>query len=154
MNYETALPLGSVIAIILTIIAYRKIMPTRLNGTFDKPVMQFLHDYFHFKKLYLEEVLKFLFTLATIACVVTGVLLLISYEENYHSYYYTSGGFWTKDSTFAYGLGLLIGGPVALRLAYESIMMFILLVKNTMEINNKLKVTEVTAETAESSAEQ
>lgn len=139
MNYEVSLPIGAVIALVLTIVMYVKIMPRKLDGTFDHPFKQFLHDYFHFKKLYLEEVLKGIFTLATVACVVNGVLLMISYEETYRSYYYISGGYWDKESTFLYGLALLVGGPIALRLVYEGIMMFILLVKNVMEINNKLK---------------
>jgi hypothetical protein len=33
-------------------------------------------------------------------------------------------------------------GPVVIRLVYEAIMMGILLVKNVMQINNKLKVPE------------
>ena len=146
MNYEVSLVLGAIASVVLTILLYRKVMPRRLDGNFNKPIFQFLHDYFHFKKLYLEEVLKFAFVLATVGCVVCGLFLLIGYDETYHSYYFSSGGYWSKESTFAYGLALLLGGPISLRLAYEGIMMFILLVKNVMEINNKLQAPAAQSE--------
>jgi hypothetical protein len=38
------------------------------------------------------------------------------------------------------GLAITVLGPIALRLAYEMLMMFILLVKNVIDINGKLKV--------------
>ncbi len=38
-----------------------------------------------------------------------------------------------------YGLLLMILGPIALRLAYEMILMLIIAVKNIIEINKKLK---------------
>ena len=36
----------------------------------------------------------------------------------------------------------MIGGPIVLRLAYEGMMLLVLLLKNTMQINNKLKDQE------------
>lgn len=138
MNYEVALILGPILALILTVVLYIKVMPRKLDGSFNKPILQFLHDFFHFKKLYVEEVMKFLFALATVTSVVSGALLLISVRDTYsYSYYYGSSR--GSESTFWMGLCLLIGGPISLRLVYEFTMMFILLVKNTMEINNKLK---------------
>ena len=135
MNYEVALILGPILALILTVVLYIKVMPRKLDGSFDKPILQFLHDFFHFKKLYVEEVMKFVFALATVTSVVSGALLLISVRDTYsYIYHYRS-----SESTFWMGLCLLIGGPISLRLVYEFTMMFILLVKNTMEINNKLK---------------
>ena len=145
MRYEISLVIGSIVAFLLTIVMYRKVMPQKLNGTFQKPILQFLHNYFHFKKLYLEEILKFIFALASITCVVNGVLLLISVDKVYHYSKYR-GSYYTNESTFLYGLALLIGGPIALRLAYEGIMMCILLVKNVMDINNKLKAPAAVAE--------
>ena len=129
MNPEVALIVGAIAAVAITIWLYIKVLPKKLNGTFDNEVFQFLHDFFHFKKLYLEEVLKVIFTVATVACITIGALLLVS----------TVDGYYYDVSMFPYGLALLIAGPVSLRLVYETLMMFILLVKNTIEINNKLK---------------
>lgn len=136
-NTSVAMILGGIAALVLTIWLYVKVMPRQLDGSFDNPWWQRLHDFFHFKKLYLEEVLKFVYVLATIACVCAGIFMLVAYEEVYRYSYY-SGSRIEKESTFLYGLCLIIAGPISLRLAYEVIMMFILLVKNTIEINNKL----------------
>ena len=99
---EVALTLGAILGLAATIYAYIKIMPRNLDGTFDKDILQKLHDFFHFKKLYLEEVLKFVYVLATITCVCVGAFMLLGYEESYSWYYGSS-----KESTFLYGLGLI-----------------------------------------------
>ena len=128
MNMGIALILGVVGGIALTVWLYRAVLPAAKDGSFEKPVYQLLHDYFHFKKLYLEDVLRALFVLGTAMCVGVGAFLLLGYTG--YGYY--------KVSTFLPGLMTLVLGPVALRLTYEGIMMFLLLVKNTIEINNKL----------------
>ena len=47
----------------------------------------------------------------------------------------------------------MIGGPIVIRIAYEILMMFILLVKNTMEINKKMPAaTEARCECEEEPA--
>ena len=135
---EVVYVLASLATVALAILLYIKVLPKKLDGTFDNKFLQFLHDFFHFKKLYLEEVLKAIFIVATIGCVCLGAFLLLGYEEVYHYSYYTGSSI-EKESTFGYGLAILIGGPIVLRLAYEAVLMFILLVKHVMEINGKLK---------------
>ena len=43
------------------------------------------------------------------------------------------------QSTFLYGLGILLLGPLVLRVTYEFVMMAILLVQNVIAINRKMK---------------
>lgn len=143
-SVDIALVLGSIAAIVLTILLYIKVMPRKLDGTFEKPFFQKLHDFFHFKKLYLEEVLKFFYVLATVTVVCMGVFMMLSYYETY-SWSYYGGGRTEKESLFLYGLLTVVTGPIALRLVYEVSMMFILLVKNTIEINNKMPKAGVQA---------
>ena len=140
---STVFILGGIAAVAVMIWLYAKVLPKKLDGTFEKEWHQKLHDFFHFKKLYLEEVLKFIYTLATVAVVCVGVFMLFGY---------TGWGRY-KDSTFLYGLIMIVGGPISVRLAYEGIMMFILLVKNTMEINNKLGAKKQEPVAAEEIAE-
>ena len=92
---------------------------------------QFLHDLFHFKKLYLEEVLKFLYVFSTVSCVAIGAFLLIGKVDTY----------WSSTPTFGYGVALIILGPIFTRFSYELLMLSIILVKNAIEINNKLNGT-------------
>ena len=130
------------------VLLYLKVIPKKLDGTFGSKFVQFLHDYFNFKKLYVESVLKFVFTLATVACVVGGVAGIIGSVlgffggileiMNYGSWYFE----YVVSSLITGILGslvLLVLGPVVVRLTYEFTMMFILLVKNVMELNNKVK---------------
>ena len=138
-NMQTAAILGCLAGLILTIILYIKILPKKLDGTFSNSKAQWLHNFFRFKKLYIEEVLRFFYVLATVVCVCVGVFLLLGYYEIFQGFNYnTQEAYYERESTAVVGLILVILGPIVLRLVFEGIMMFILLVKNTMEINNKL----------------
>lgn len=92
------------------------------------PFCQKLNDLFNFKKLWLESILKFFYILSTVFCVIMGVLLLISVEKGYYG----------DTSLFLPGLLVLLVGPITIRLTYEATMMFIILVKNVIQINNRL----------------
>ena len=129
---ETAAILGGLAGLILTIILYIKILPKKLDGTFTNSKAQWLHNFFHFKKLYLEEIIRFTYVLSTVTCVCVGACLVLGYQEVWG--WRTT----TRESTALIGIIVMVVGPIALRLTYEGIMMLILLVKNTMEINNKL----------------
>lgn len=148
---STAAILGLVSALTLTILGYIFILSNWKGSKSKNGFVRFLRDFFSFKKLFLEDVLKFFYVLATIGCVTVGFMLLFGYQENYRSYYnydYWYGGYYdyytVKESTAVIGLLTMFVGPVALRLGYEFLMMFVLLVKNVMEINNKLNVTAET----------
>ncbi len=126
MSASTIITLAAVFGLAACIVLYVMVLPKKKDGQLQNKYLQFIHDYFHFKTLYLEVILKFIFTLATCLVVFYGFFTL--FGEDYWG-----------DSTFGTGLVILIAGPLALRIAYESIMMFILLVKNVIDINNKTK---------------
>ncbi len=79
---------------------------------------RWLHDVFNFKALFLEKILKFTYIFATIWIIVFGFFSI--FQE-------PLGGF----------LVMLLG-PIAIRISYECFMLIILLVKNVIEINNRL----------------
>lgn len=128
MSASTILTLAGVFGLAACIVLYVMVLPKKKDGNLQHPILQFLHDFFHFKTLYLEVILKFIFTLAT--CVVVCLGFFTLFGEDYWG-----------DSTFVDGLLILVLGPVALRIVYESLMMFILLVKNVIDINNKTKAS-------------
>ncbi|MCR5226778.1 MAG: zinc ribbon domain-containing protein [Eubacterium sp.] len=109
---------GIIVGLVLTILLYVLVFPesrkASLNGFF-----QFIKDFFDMKYLLIEKILKFLYVLNTMTVISVGFFLLFG-------------------RTFVMGLLMIILGPIVQRLLYESIMLGILLVKNTMEINNKL----------------
>ena len=139
-------------AIAATVLLAIKVLPAKKDGTFSKKLVQHAHDYFNFKKLYLEQILKILFTFLTIACVLVGIFYAtlgnffqfignISDALKYDVYDYMSKYIWkTLGNNILIGLAITVLGPIALRLVYEAMMMFILLVKNVIDINGKLKV--------------
>ena len=128
-----ALFLGIVTTIILLILAYKFIVPEKRRAQLNK-LGQFLNDVFNFKFLIIEKIMRFLYVLATVSCVGVGVFMLLGITS-YTSY---SGTTYTTWYGF-YGLLLAIVGPFAVRLAFESIMLFLLLVKNVIQINKKLQ---------------
>lgn len=140
--------LGIMAAVAATVLLCLKVLPEKFNGNFKKKPFQLIHDYFNFKKLYLESILKILFTFLSIACVAVGVLIIL-FGNNITLFGNIIEGLergYVRDWVWALyfrniisGLGIAVLGPIALRLIYEAAMMFILLVKNVIQINNKLK---------------
>lgn len=153
-----ALIVGLVVSIVVTVLLCVKVLPAKFDGTFAKKGLQKLHDYFNFKKLYLETILKVLFTFLSITSVVGGVLIATvgnilqvisnivrAAKYEYLDYYLERFGDWVLPQigrNFLIGLALVVLAPIVLRLVYETIIMFILLVKNVIDINNKLKPVE------------
>ena len=128
-----ALFLGISTTLALLILAYRFIVPEKRRAKLNKLGL-FLNDIFNFKFLIIEKIMQFLYVLATLACFGVGTFMLLGFTS-YTSYYgstYTTWYGW-------YGLLLVIVGPFAVRLAFESLMLFLLLVKNVIQINKKLK---------------
>jgi hypothetical protein len=68
---------------------------------------------------------------------VYGFILLFGVETHSSSFY--GYGYTTTTSTFGTGILIMILGPIAVRLTYELAIMFITLVQNVADINNKLK---------------
>ena len=134
--------------IVSMVLLYLKVLPKKLDGTFRGKLAQFLHDYFNFKKLYVESVLKFFFALVTVVCVVGGIVGIISAVLNFlvgivsavnYGGWYFQYVLQSLLISMLVSLALLVLGPVVIRLVYEFTMMFVLLVKNVIEINNKTK---------------
>ena len=123
-----------ILAVVATILAFVFIVPEK-NRKKLNAFGKFLHDTVNFKYLIVEKILQAIYIFLTAYIVLSGFLMLFRVEDTW------SGSKWYG------GVGLLtmILGPIAIRLSYEFIMMFILLVKNVIQINNKLKGDEGTA---------
>ena len=113
-----------IISIILTILLAILVVPEKRRNGLPK-FFQVIHDICNFKGLLLEKVLKILYIFSTINVMLTGIFT------------WFSGGY-KFGMTFLTGLLILVLGPILVRLAYEFLMLFVLLVKNVIQINNKL----------------
>ena len=125
--------IAAVLAVGATIAAFIFLLPEAKRPKLNK-FLGTVSDILNFKTLFIEKILKALYVFATAFALIFGFLMLFSFVK--------VGGYWGTASTIHwygyYGLLIMVGGPIAIRLAYEVSMLFILLVKNVMDINKKL----------------
>lgn len=126
--------LAVVVAIVATVLAFVFIVPDKKREKLNK-FGKFLHDTVNFKYLIIEKILQALYIFATAYVILVGFFMLFYVQEGYYSYYYSTPSRWYGG----YGLLVMILGPILVRLAYEFLMMTILLIKNVIQINNKMK---------------
>ena len=119
MPVNIAIIIGLIVAVVLTVLMYMFVIPERNRGNLPG-FLQFIHDIVNFKTMILESVLKILYVFCSLGAIFVGFFLLFG-------------------KTFWIGLIVLIGGPLVLRVIYELIMLFVILVQNTISINRKLK---------------
>lgn len=121
-----------ILAIAATVLAFIFIVPAKSACRRNK-LGAFIHDLLTFKFLVIEKVLQAIYIFLTAYVILLGFLMLFAVE---------SYGGWGYSYTYWYGgwgLLIMIAGPIAVRLAYEGIMMAILLVKNVIELNKNVK---------------
>lgn len=137
---ETLIIIGIVLAVAATVFICVRVLPKKYDGRLSSKFLQFLHDFFNFKTFYIEALTKFIFVLLTCLCIFVGFLLMFGKFE-YYGYF----GMTFTQSTFLYGLGIMLLGPLVLRVTYEFVMMAILLVQNVIDINRKMKASAANA---------
>lgn len=128
MNYyryassgTTVVAVSFVLAIVAAVLALIFIIPEKKRDTLPK-FFVFLHDLFNFKFLLLEIILKVFYIISTCFSILFGFITM----------------FYGGD-LFLAGLLIMILGPIFIRIVYEAAIMIILLVKNVIQINNKIK---------------
>ena len=130
-----ALGIFSVVAIVFaiaaTVLAFIFIVPEKKReklGTFGK----FVHDTVNFKYLIVEKILQALYIFATAYTILCGFFMLFMTTTTW------TGTRWLGG----WGILLMLLGPIVIRLLYELLMMAVLLVKNVIEINCKLRAQD------------
>ena len=137
-----------ILTIIATILAFIFIVPDSKRARLNK-FGKFLHDTFNFKYLIIEKILQALYIFSTIFVILTGFCMLFYVQPGYSYGFYSTPSVWFGG----YGILLMLIGPIVIRLSYEFIMMTLLLIKNVIQINNKLK-NQNEAKVSASSIEQ
>lgn len=130
--------LSVILAIAATIVLFILVMPEKKRESLPA-FLKKVHDIFNFKNLLIEKILKILYTFVTVLSVISGVLMIIIQAPYLGITYGRFGGGAAAGTSIVTGLVLIVVAPIVIRLIYEGLMMFILLVKNTIEINKKLK---------------
>ena len=126
--FEVPTIVFGVLALILTVLCMIFITPRSrkpyLNGFF-----KWLHGVFNFDTLLIDKILKFLYIFSTFAVIFLGFLVVI---KGFEVLSYTG-------EVLLIGLGVMLLGPFVVRLIYEMMMMFVIMVKHVAEINRKVK---------------
>ena len=132
---EAFMIISFLLAIVATVLAFVLIVPEKRRETLNA-FGRFLHDTFNFKYLIVEKILQALYIFATAYTILGGFFMLFQTTPAYSDFYGTSyGSSWLGG----YGILVMIVGPIIIRLVYELLMLIIILVKNVISINSKLK---------------
>lgn len=115
--------IGVILALVATVLLLILVVPEKRRAKLPK-FFQIVHDICNFKGLLIEKVLKVLYVYSTIYVMFMGVLT-----------WFSSGNFGTN---FLIGILMIVLGPIAIRLVYEVLLLGVILVKNVIQINNKL----------------
>ena len=137
MSINAIIVLTVLSAIIATMLLYLFVFPekkkAKLNGFFKKVRRLLSSEY-----LLIEKILRFLYVLATMACVFGGFWALFWVEKSGYNAADVRGRYYDETWLGYYGILIMVLGPIVVRILYESFMMFIMLVKNTIDIRNHL----------------
>lgn len=113
-----------VIAVVLTALLAVLVLPKHKDGKLPA-FFQLLFDAFTPKTLLLEKILQVLNVFFSLVAVLLGLVLIFQ-------------GLFTNTTLLMMGLLLLLLGPLLCRVGYELILLRIMQVKATREINRKL----------------
>ena len=124
--------IGLIVALLLTILAFIFLLPEKRRahlGGFWRAV----HDFLNFKYLIIEYLLRFVYVLTTVSCIIFGFIVM--FAGNHFGM--------PLESAVLSGLAFVILGPIAIRFTYEFLMMAVLLINNVIQINRKIPYNDV-----------
>ena len=121
--------LSIILAIAATVLAFIFLVPAKSACRRNK-FGAFVHDLLTFKVLILEKILQALYIFFTAYVIFQGFFMLFMVTGNDWIGYRWQGG---------WGLLTMILGPILVRIVYEACIMFVLLVKNVIELNKNVK---------------
>ena len=119
-----------ILSIVAVIAAFIFIVPQKKRAKLNR-AGRILQDIFNFRSLIAEKIYQALYIFYTGWVIIFGFFLLFSYSTDILGNRTWLGG---------YGLLFMLFGPIVVRLIFEFLMMALLLVKNVISINNKLRV--------------
>ena len=120
--------ISALVSLVCSILVWALVMPEKKRPTLNA-FFTFISDVFNFRSLLIEKILKFTYLLLTLFAILFGFCaFVVSISIN-------------DGRAALIGLLVMILGPIALRLIYELSMMAVLLVKNVIEINNKMALS-------------
>lgn len=127
MESKTAIIIGAVSALIISIVLYLLIMPKSKDGKLGNRFAQALHNFFNFKYMTIEVIAKFFNVFATFFFIVYGFFIMFCKEYGDYGDYLV----WK-------GIKTMVFGPIQVRFIYEVVMLLVTRVKKLDAIEAKL----------------
>ncbi len=124
---------ASIFTAILTIICIILFLPEKIRSKLPKK-LQAIGGFFNLEKSYSEVLLKVVYIAGTVFSFLFGLFLTFT---KYHTVGYN--GKTTTAQPILLGICIMILGPIALRIIFEIITLFIRRSKSTIELNEMLK---------------
>ena len=110
--------IGVIAGLVIGILACVLVLPVKRRQELN-PFFKKVHDFVQFKYLWIESIIKVIYIITTCVVTLVGFLLLFG-------------------PTFLLGLLLMFTGVILNRLLYEGILIIILILRNTQQINDKM----------------
>ena len=127
---ETFSVIACVLSFVAVIAAFIFIIPEKKQAKLNR-AGRIMHNIFNFRSLITEKIYQGLYIFYTAFVIICGFFMLFCSYTDYFGNSHWMGG---------YGLLLMFFGPFIVRLIFECVMLALLLVKNVISINNKLRV--------------
>ena len=125
-----ALILAFISTIVFTILAYVFVLSKKREELEHSGFLTLIYDLLNIRELYSEKIWHFFYVFSMISVVSIGAFLVFfGWVEDYGG-----GVMWIGYL----GIAAIIGGPIALRVSYEMIMLLPLCVKHLMSIDKKI----------------
>ena len=119
---------AGVLAIAAAILAIIFILPDEKKAKMPK-FIQIAADILNAKKSFLKAMLRILYIVLTLFCVIAGVLLLLIGTI-------MTASIGMAGQTALYGIIVLIGGPIAVRIIYEVLMLLVNISEDVKALKN------------------
>lgn len=117
-NYSWLFWVPLILSIVVTVLLYVMVFPKRNEAMLNEFLLA-VKNIFTFKCLIIKPILQFLYIFFT--------------------FFFFLFGFFFQFQVFWLGLVIMLLGTIGLRIVYELVMLFVLLVKNVIQINAKIK---------------
>lgn len=139
MSMTVATIISFVCTIIATVVICVMFLSESKSEKYGK-AGQVIHSIINFKFLIIEKILKVFYVFSTVFVILLGFFMLFSFQQKIvpAAQIFLQQEAPTKTWAGGRGILLMLLGPIVNRLIYETLMMFVLLVDNTISINKKL----------------
>lgn len=122
VNYPLVLAISVIVAVILGLVVYFVFLKKSNEGRFHG-FRKAMYNLLAFNRFYAENIIKFLYVIGACIVTITGIVMIVL-------------------GSFIAGILMLVAANIALRIAVELLLMFIMMCKKTVSMDRRLSKIE------------